>query len=517
MESALNPSKSIFSPPPTFSEVIATLLSITKVFYIGSSQKHSAARWCLQNIAQESIDSSDEEFFDARADVMEGKNAILLGMSQWNSNDLVEQIETLGHMEDHNLQGKALTCCIPAALAHMKKSHLYKIQLGVPRCPPQSSIEGLEDIEQQEACSKRKCQTHVLLLVVHGGHILDTAGGDPGTKSGDVATLASVLEKVTRAHFKAASEHVMIKLVPCPAVCAEAFSLVSNLNPYSYDESCVSSSVDHLPLAALPLLAIVSPRYQDTVATVIARNQVYHSFLQSEEGQGFTGQVCLMGDCVGGVLCFDALCFSNHQRPISPNNSSRNNSTESLKDSSGLRGDSSPGLSSSKRLSKSNIDISAPNEGHSQSRPPLSRKQSDSYDGDSSSTGQRCFFLECFCPSLMKDSMEARGCSSATLVVNPGRFDFDVTDCFLLGCPLGLVLAMRRTVLPAVQVNQLHPACSQIFNLFYPSDPSASRLEPLLQPLFHKLPPFGISRYQRYPLGDGRSTLIAAHIDPHLI
>ncbi|XP_029699577.1 membrane-associated phosphatidylinositol transfer protein 3 isoform X2 [Takifugu rubripes] len=448
-----------------------------------SSQKHSAAHWCLQNIAQESIDSSDEEFFDAR-DVMEGKNAILLGMSQWNSNDLVEQIETLGHMEDQS-----------------HAEGLY--QLGVPRCPPQSSIEGLEDIE-------RKCKTHVLLLVVHGGHILDTAGGDPSTKSGDVATLTSVLEKVTRAHFKAASEHVMIKLVPCPAVCAEAFSLVSNLNPYSYDESCVSSSVDHLPLAALPLLAIVSPRYQDTVATVIARaNQVYHSFLQSEEGQGFTGQVCLMGDCVGGVLCFDALCFSNHQRPTSPNNSSRNNSTESLKDSSGLHGESSPGLSSSKRLSKSNIDISAPNEGHSQNRPPLSRKQSDSYDGDSSSAGQRCFFS-----SLMKDSVEARGCSTS-LVVNPGHFDFDVTYCFLLGCPLGLVLAMRRTVLPAVQVNQLHPACSQIFNLFYPSDPSASRLEPLLQPLFHKMPPFAISRYQRYPLGEGRSTLIAEAIQDH--
>lgn len=50
--------------------------------------------------------------------------------------------------------------------------------------------------------------------------------------------------------------------------------------------------MDHLPLAALPLLAIVSPRYQDAVATVIARaNQVYHDFLQSEEGQGFSGQV----------------------------------------------------------------------------------------------------------------------------------------------------------------------------------------------------------------------------------
>ncbi|XP_013878331.1 membrane-associated phosphatidylinositol transfer protein 3 isoform X2 [Austrofundulus limnaeus] len=449
----------------------------------GSARKHSATHWCLQNIAQESVESSDEEFFDAK-DVMEGKSAILLGMSQWNSNDLVEQIETLGHMED--------------------QSHEGLCQLGGPRCAPQSSIEGLDDAE-------RKCKTHVLLLVVHGGNILDTAGGDPSTKAGDVATLASVFEKVTRAHFQAASEHVMIKLVPCPAVCAEAFSLVSNLNPYSYDESCVSSSVDHLPLAALPLLAIVSPRYQDAVATVINRaNQIYHNFLQSEDGQGFTGQVCLMGDCVGGVLCFDALCFSNHPRPGSPNNNSgsRNNSTESLKDNTGRLGESSPGLSSSKRLSKSNIDISAPNE--SQSGPSLSRKQSDSYDGDTSSAGQRNFFS-----SLMKESVEVRGGSSISLVLNPGRFDFEVSDCFLLGCPLGLVLAMRRTVLPTVQVSQLRPACSQIFNLFYPSDPSASRLEPLLQPLFHKLPPFAVPRYQRYPLGDGRSLLIVDSIQSH--
>ncbi|CAL8346390.1 unnamed protein product [Arctogadus glacialis] len=31
-----------------------------------SARKHSAAHWCLQNIAQESVDSSDEEFFDAK-------------------------------------------------------------------------------------------------------------------------------------------------------------------------------------------------------------------------------------------------------------------------------------------------------------------------------------------------------------------------------------------------------------------------------------------------------------------
>ncbi|MEQ2176104.1 hypothetical protein GOODEAATRI_024656, partial [Goodea atripinnis] len=59
-------------------------------------------------------------------------------------------------------------------------------------------------------------------------------------------------------------------------------------------------------------------------------------------------------------------------------------------DNTGRLQESSPGLSSSKRLSKSNIDISAPNEG--QGSPSLSRKQSDSYDGDSSSTGQHNFF-----------------------------------------------------------------------------------------------------------------------------
>uniref|UniRef100_A0A8C9R928 Membrane-associated phosphatidylinositol transfer protein 3 n=1 Tax=Scleropages formosus TaxID=113540 RepID=A0A8C9R928_SCLFO len=377
-------------------------------------------------------------------------------MSQWNSNDLVEQIETLSHMDQS---------------------------------------QGTECSSNMREKIHRKCKTHVLILVVHGGNILDTAGGGLGSKADDTGTLASVLEKVARAHFQAAAEHMLIKLVPCPAVCAEAFSLVSNLNPYSYDESCVSSSVDHLPLAALPLLAIASPHYQDAVATVIARaNQVYHAFLQSPDGLGFTGQVCLIGDCVGGVLCFDALCFSGGRKPGSPSSDSENNSTESLKDNPLIRTEAGCGLSASKRLSKSNIDISAPSGTATPPCQPLSRKQSDSCDGDSS---QHHVFFSGY-----------EVARPTTLLRNPGRFDFQVADCFLLGCPLGLVLAMRRTVLPAVQVSQLRPACSQIYNLFYPSDPSASRLEPLLHPHFHRLPPFAMPRYQRYPLGDGRSALI---------
>uniref|UniRef100_A0ACB8EDB8 Membrane-associated phosphatidylinositol transfer protein 3 n=1 Tax=Sphaerodactylus townsendi TaxID=933632 RepID=A0ACB8EDB8_9SAUR len=45
----------------------------------------------------------------AAEEVAEGKNAILLEMSQWNSNDLVEQIETIGKLEESQVD-KATQC-----------------------------------------------------------------------------------------------------------------------------------------------------------------------------------------------------------------------------------------------------------------------------------------------------------------------------------------------------------------------------------------------------------------------
>lgn len=57
-------------------------------------------------------------------------------------------------------------------------------------------------------------------------------------------------------------------------------------------------------------------------------------------------------------------------------------------------------------------------------------------------------------------------------------------------------------------MSALRPACQQVYNLFHPADPSASRLEPLLDKRFHLLPPFSVPRYQRFPLGDGHSALL---------
>ncbi|MEQ2215314.1 hypothetical protein XENOCAPTIV_030591, partial [Xenoophorus captivus] len=277
---------------------------------------------------------------------------------------------------------------------------------------------------------------HVLILVLHGGNILDTGGGDQNSKQADVNTISTAFDTVMRVHYPAALGRIAIHLVPCPAICAEAFSLVSN-----YDEGCLSSSQDHIPLAALPLLATSSPQYQDAVATVIVRvNQVYADFIKSLDGATFSGQVS------------------------------------------------------------------------DETKRQLPRKRSDSSTYELDTIKQHQAFLSSLHSSVLRNDAASRRSSSSTMLDGGslGKFDFEVSDFFLFGSPLGLVLALRKTVIPMLDVAQLRPACQQVYNLFHPADPSASRLEPLLERKFHLLPPFSVPRYQRFPLGDGNSALLVA-------
>ncbi|NWY37880.1 PITM2 protein, partial [Sylvia atricapilla] len=358
---------------------------------------------------------------------------------------------------------------------------------------------------------------HVLLLVLHGGNILDSGSGDQSSKQGDVNTITTVFDTVMRVHYPAALGHIAIKLVPCPAICSEAFSLVSSLSPYSYDEGCLSNSQDHIPLAALPLLATSSPQYQEAVATVIVRaNQAYSEFIKSQEGTSFNGQVCLVGDCVGGILGFDALCYSN-QTVSESQNSSRRGSVVSVQvmlipvppQTLGSN------LEASRHLSRSNIDI--PRSNGEDPKKQLPRKRSDSSTYELDTIKQHQAFLSSLHSSVLRNDPTSRRSSSSTMLdgANIGKFDFEITDFFLFGSPLGLVLALRKTVIPALDIFQLRPACQQVYNLFHPADPSASRLEPLLERKFYLLPPFNIPRYQRFPLGDGNSAVLADVVQSH--
>ncbi|XP_028269765.1 membrane-associated phosphatidylinositol transfer protein 2-like isoform X5 [Parambassis ranga] len=460
-----------------------------------SPSRHSISEWRMQSIARDSDDSSDEEFFDAHEDLSDGEEVFPKEIAKWNSNDLMDKIEAAETEETPGELFKEMTVDYERATS--------------------------EEILDEESSSQQCLQSskiHVLILVLHGGNILDTGGGDQNSKQADVNTISTAFDTVMRVHYPAALGRIAIRLVPCPAICAEAFSLVSNLSPYSYDEGCLSSSQDHIPLAALPLLATSAPQYQDAIATVIVRaNQVYSDFMKSLDGAAFSGQVCLIGDCVGGILGFDALCSSN-QTVNESQNSSRRGSVISVQDqdllSPGIiinsgHGSASPTLEGSRHLSRSNIDIPRASGGEDPKR-QLPRKRSDSSTYEVDTIKQHQAFLSSLHSSVLRNDATSRRSSSSTMLDGSslGKFDFDVSDFFLFGSPLGLVLALRKTVIPMLDVAQLRPACQQVYNLFHPADPSASRLEPLLERKFHLLPPFNVPRYQRFPLGDGNSALL---------
>ncbi|XP_071030285.1 membrane-associated phosphatidylinositol transfer protein 2-like isoform X4 [Oncorhynchus clarkii lewisi] len=473
----------------------------------GSPVNQNISEWRMQSIAHDSEDSTDDEFFDAPEDFSGDEEMLLHAkeMNKWSSNDLMDKIETTETDEG--------------------QESLYQ-ESGEDYTVTSSEERLIEDGSSQQCLTPSKI--HVLVLVLHGGNILDTGAGEPSSKQADVNTLSGAFEAVMRVHYPAALGRIAIRMVPCPAVCADAFSQVSNLSPYSFDEGCLSNSQDHIPLAALPLLATSAPQYQDAVATVIQRaNQVYGDFIRSLEGASFSGQVCVIGDCVGGILGFDALCSSNVIVSESQN-SSRRGSTVSVQDtdrlspgiiinSVSLSSPSSPTLEGSRHLSRSNIDIPR-SSGPDDPKKMLPRKRSDSSTYELDTIKHHQAFLSSLHSSVLRTDSGSRRSSGSTMLEG-GRLDFEVADFFLFGSPLGLVLALRKTVVPSIDVSALRPACQQLYNLFHPADPSASRLEPLLEKRFHQLPPFCVPRYQRFPLGDGHSALLVETMqsNPHLL
>ena len=82
----------------------------------------------------------------------------------------------------------------------------------------------------------------------------------------------------------------------------------------SFDASPTNTDLgvsnDHLPVGAIPIFATASSSfYADAVSKFsIEANRIYSDFLRSEEGKGFCGQICLVGDSVGAIVAYDALC-----------------------------------------------------------------------------------------------------------------------------------------------------------------------------------------------------------------
>lgn len=223
--------------------------------------------------------------------------------------------------------------------------------------------------------------------------------------------------------------------------------LACSLSPYSFDTSPSAVSdipnLTDVPIGAIPLLTTCAPDFQDAInKTTVTANAIYADFLKSEEGKGFSGQVAIIGDSTGAILAHDALCRSSHARHGS--------------EASNLDDDLYHGVLSDPEMDATRL-LTAPS--------PRRR-------------------------------------SSSTSDSRLPRFDFEVSDFFMFGSPLAIVLAARR--LTDSKSGNQKPHCTQVYNLFHPTDPIASRIEPLLSARFSMLAPVNIPRYAKYPLGNGQ-------------
>ena len=152
-----------------------------------------------------------------------------------------------------------------------------------------------------------------LFLIVHGGTVLKSTI----SKEYDKATITDTVNRLMKSHFHGQGR-VAIRMVSCQSLTTEVFQFMKDLKPdilsasFPGDDrrSKSDSDIDFdanlscLPITMMAVLSTESKVYSKVINDVItSANYEYTSFLQSEEGQGFTGQVMLVL-CYATVLLF---------------------------------------------------------------------------------------------------------------------------------------------------------------------------------------------------------------------
>lgn len=370
------------------------------------------------------------------------------------------------------------------------------------------------------------CKTNILFLVLHGGNLLDMhIDHVQASKRSDFSTFKMTFEHVMRTHYPGALNHIAFRLVSCPQICTETVNLLASLSPYGLDPQTPKSqeaslwTQDFVPLGAIALFASSNPEYHEGVNKMVAKaNLVYQDFLTSGEGKGFTGQVCLLADSTASIMAYDALTSAslNCGRGLSTYDSN-----SSLNMEGNPRSWASKTSESSQAMSLSDPDLSkccnirdcACNTADKQfSKSDVSSATDNKLRRQNS--GQRHSATTYL--NVNEPPEHIRRTSTGSNYDGPCmKLDFEVSEFFMLGAPLGLVLAYRRMTSGDDSPPQ-SPMCNQVYNLFHSSDPAAVRLEPLVHESFKHIPPVKISRYNKFPLGDGEPIHVVETVQSNL-
>ncbi|XP_022651080.1 protein retinal degeneration B-like isoform X1 [Varroa destructor] len=460
--------------------------------------------WRMVGIERDS-DSESEEFFDAE-DFEEAAAAAAAAqdvshspLAKWSS---VEMVQNNAEASSGTEESIFAPSHIRRTQERAQHSHLETTTSGhsSPAASPGHQMALI-------------CPTSVLVLVLHGGYILDHGLEQGQPKSTDVATFAHVLEAVIKQHYPTLQSRIVTRLVACPAMCAEALAVLSNLSPFSFQSSPsfegISYNQNPLPIAALPLFAVSTPEYVDYLnSTIMSVNTVYHDFLKSPEGLGFTGQVVLIGDSLGAILAFDAVSRSPNQLTIS---GSHFGSETSLQESK-----SNPLISISNDAGTGELSDRSATGGERRCVTPaaiLANPTALAGDIDSQ-MGAGFFNAPSFQKLLSAQIASQRPRSNSTGSEN--RLEFEPSDLFMFGSPVALILSYRKMVsgedkaMPIVKAGN-----TQVYNLFHPTDLLGLRVEPLISAKFAQIPPVTVPRFQKYPLGDGQPIHLLEFMQSH--
>ncbi|XP_076306047.1 protein retinal degeneration B-like isoform X2 [Tachypleus tridentatus] len=480
----------------------------------GSSVKNfdiQMANWRMESIVRDFDSSSEDEFFDAEDE------AQVVSLAKWSSLEMLSSEEGKDSEETVNICDDSIFSS--TFIKKVQNGQIGQIHpLGLSEVASSGSLDTCVPSSPFTSPVHQVCPTTALILVFHSGSVLDS-GTDLSSKKSDISTFRSTFESLIRQHYPTLINHIVIRLVSCPAVCSEALAVLSSLSPYSFQSSPsaidgISHTYDAIPLGSLPLFATSSPDYQENVSRAIATaNQTYHEFLKSEEGSGFSGQVFIIGDSIGAVLAYDALCRTSQLNSRYGSESSIVEAEPTHPKSMEVRyRPQSPSCVSNRPNPSISIGDGSGNEDEedvnevTRSREPataVSRayRKSYSHPQDADST-----FYDAVSYTRLLSAPPPRRCSSACSDYSThNKLDFEVSDFFMFGCSLGMVMAYRKMLsLDDKNIPPPRPFCNQVYNLFHPTDPSAVRIEPLLSARFSHLPPVNVARYQKYPLGDGQ-------------
>ncbi|KAK3742785.1 hypothetical protein QZH41_013894 [Actinostola sp. cb2023] len=418
--------------------------------------------WQMSSI-ETSESTSEDEFFDAQEELDSPSDSEPIGTNLLTIQnvELSNSFKSLELDSDSSRGSRESIDSVGSSIVDQSRAYAYVQKENL-----------CKKFSDTSTCSISTCKITTLLLIVHGGSQLDC------------------------------DQDSLSKEMDYSGSCYSGFCPISS----------------SFPISAVPLMVTSSPNYDEMVSTMIANtNRVYQDFVRSEEGQGYSGETCIIGDCMGALLAYDALISSYRGRSTSINNS-YHISYPPNSSSSSLNGDSAPVSPRSEKPRRISAHI-PPNKNSLVASKGLrmcvssgnireNLKTSDVEDNDEQDSPAS--------PTIetdrgLKHSMENKnsydGLSmSFDSIDQVVAFDFEVSKFFAFGSPIGLVIASRKFIQgDEYKALPPRPACSQFYNLFHPFDPSASRIEPLIIPAFAQSPSVNVPRYHHFPLGDGQA------------